>query len=245
MDIIVHALKKALHEKKIDTKGRTPYQSELLPSPHAWGPRNSRSIEGIDGLCQRLECLLQGSGGKIVQFIGSRKGEGTSTIVKHFAGIAALHTKKSVLVLDTDREYPVQQVLFDVQPKYCLNEVTADGGPIDRAYCQVDDPRLSVCLVSGNSVSPAQVLNVNGLWEKLRIHFDLVIVDSPPLEVSSDALAMVPRVDGVILVIEAERTRWPVVQNSKDSIIAHGGNILGAVFNKRRYHIPGWIYKWL
>jgi Mrp family chromosome partitioning ATPase len=76
-----------------------------------------------------------------------------------------------------------------------------------------------------------------------RTRFDLVLIDSPPLETSSDGLAMVRKADGVVLVIEAEKTRWPVVQNLRDSVIQHGGNILGVVFNKRRYYVPGWVYK--
>jgi Mrp family chromosome partitioning ATPase len=243
MSKIYEALENAEAEIKIIKKEKPSHQPRLVQRPHICKSPVARGIEGIGDLCQRVESLLPSPGGKILQFIGSRKGEGTSTIVRQFAGISALKMGKSVLVLDTDGIDPVQHVLFDVRPKYCLNEVITDGGPIERAYCQVTDPQLSVCVVSGNSISPVQVLNGSGLWEKFRIHFDHVIIDSAPLEVSSDGLAMVRKADGVILVIEAEKTRWPVVQNLRDSVIEYGGNILGAVFNKRRYHVPGWIYK--
>ncbi len=243
MSKIYEALENVEAETKIVPKEKPLHQSRLIRRPRVWRSPVVRGIERIDDLCQCVESLLPSPGGKILQFIGSRKGEGTSTIVRQFAGISALKMGKSVLVLDTDGIDPVQHVLFDVHPKYCLNEVITDGGPIERAYCQVADPQLSVCVVSGNSVSPAQVLNDSGLWEKFRIHFDHIIIDSPPLEESSDGLAMVRKADGVILVIEAEKTRWPVVQNLRDSIIQYGGNILGVVFNKRRYYVPGWIYK--
>jgi Mrp family chromosome partitioning ATPase len=49
-------------------------------------------------------------------------------------------------------------------------------------------------------------------------------------------------VDGVVLVVEADKTRWPVAQSVKERIIQHGGNVLGMVLNKRRYYIPGFIY---
>ena len=243
MSKIYEALENVEAEIKIITKEKPLHQSRVVQKPGVWRSPVARGIERIDDLCQRVESLLPSPGKKILQFIGSRKGEGTSTIVRQFAGISALKMGKSVLVLDTDRIDPVQPVLFDVRPKYCLNEVISDGGPIERAYCQVADPRLYVCVVSGNSVSPAQVLNESGLWEKLRARFDLVVIDSPPLEVSSDGLALVRKADGVILIIEAEKTRWPVIQNLRDSINKYGGNILGAVFNKRHYHVPGWIYK--
>jgi protein-tyrosine kinase len=46
----------------------------------------------------------------------------------------------------------------------------------------------------------------------------------------------------VVLVVEAEKTKWPVIQDVKEKLISHGGNILGIVFNKRRYYIPRWLY---
>jgi Mrp family chromosome partitioning ATPase len=49
-------------------------------------------------------------------------------------------------------------------------------------------------------------------------------------------------VDGVVLVVEAEKTRWPVAETVRDKIKNSGGNILGIVLNKRRYYIPDWIY---
>ena len=69
------------------------------------------------------------------------------------------------------------------------------------------------------------------------------MIDSPPISASSDGLAIVRKVDGVIFVIEAEKTRWPVAQAAKEKIVSHGGNILGMVFNKRRFYIPEFVYR--
>jgi len=43
--------------------------------------------------------------------------------------------------------------------------------------------------------------------------------------------------------VEAERTRWEVAENARKSIKSGNGNVLGVVLNKRRYHIPNWLYK--
>jgi hypothetical protein len=84
---------------------------------------------------------------------------------------------------------------------------------------------------------------IDGFWENLRQKFELVLIDSPPLSVSPDGIAISSRVDGVVLVLEAEKTRWPVVENLKDQILKSGGNLLGIVFNKRRFYIPESIYR--
>ena len=44
-------------------------------------------------------------------------------------------------------------------------------------------------------------------------------------------------------MVEAERTRRQVVENVKNKIARNGGNIIGVVFNKRKYYIPEFIYR--
>ena len=82
-----------------------------------------------------------------------------------------------------------------------------------------------------------------GFWANLKLKFDLVLIDSPPLMVSPDALALVSKVDGVVLVVEAEKTKWRTARYVREQIEMVGGKILGIVFNKRRYYIPQSIYK--
>ncbi len=81
------------------------------------------------------------------------------------------------------------------------------------------------------------------LLDRLRENFNLVIIDSPPIPALPDCLAISSRVDGVVLVVEAETTRWPIVEKVKQRIIKNRGNVLGIVLNKRHYYIPEWIYR--
>jgi Mrp family chromosome partitioning ATPase len=73
--------------------------------------------------------------------------------------------------------------------------------------------------------------------------FDLILIDSAPAVKSPDSLALSRFADGVVLVLEAEKTRKPVAENLKNQIARSGGNLLGIVFNKHRHHIPDYIYK--
>jgi Mrp family chromosome partitioning ATPase len=84
--------------------------------------------------------------------------------------------------------------------------------------------------------------HIGQVLDRLRERFDLVLVDTPPMATVQDGLAIAPKVDGVVLVVEADRVRWPVVREVKERITAAGGNILGLIFNKRRYHIPRFLY---
>jgi len=81
------------------------------------------------------------------------------------------------------------------------------------------------------------------IWSSLRAEFDLVVIDAPPAHVSSLGVAVSGKADGTLLVVEAERTRAPVVEMVKRRIAESGGKVVGAVLNRRRYHIPDFIYR--
>ena len=195
---------------------------------------------------QNLATLIRDATKKVLQFIGSREGEGTSTVVREFARVSARKFDKKVLLLDADQYHPSQHLFFDIQSKCGWQEVLRDQQPIDKALYQIGDTRLSVSPSSQYSASNPENLNsllIDIFWKKLRQRFDLILVDSPPATTSPDGLAMCSKVDGIILVVEAEKTRWPVAENTKNRITSSGGKILGIVLNKRRYYIPEWVYK--
>ena len=52
-------------------------------------------------------------------------------------------------------------------------------------------------------------------------------------------------VDGVLLVVEAERVRWEVARRPIEQLTRANVHLLGAVLNKRRQHVPNWLYRTL
>jgi Mrp family chromosome partitioning ATPase len=51
------------------------------------------------------------------------------------------------------------------------------------------------------------------------------------------------QMDATILVVNAESTRAPVARNLRDRLTEVGGPVIGCVLNRRRYHIPGFLYR--
>ena len=48
---------------------------------------------------------------------------------------------------------------------------------------------------------------------------------------------------GVVLVIEAEQTRFESAQRATRSLQQAQANLLGVILNKRPQHIPEWLYE--
>ena len=76
----------------------------------------------------------------------------------------------------------------------------------------------------------------------LRSEFDYTIIDCPSLRESGDLLSIAPFLDGVILVVEANRTRRDHPRQSEQMISAAGGTLLGYILNKRSSEVPRWLH---
>lgn len=77
---------------------------------------------------------------------------------------------------------------------------------------------------------------------EIRRAYRYVFVDCGSLAESQDIIRLAPLVDGVLLVIEANRTCKSQILYAERTIEAVNGRILGLVLNKRRYVVPKWIH---
>lgn len=70
------------------------------------------------------------------------------------------------------------------------------------------------------------------VMEQLQEHADVVIYDTPPAATVTDAVVMASRVDGVIQVVEAGRTRRDLVVQGRTVLEKVGAHVLGPVLNR-------------
>jgi len=79
----------------------------------------------------------------------------------------------------------------------------------------------------------------------LFLNHRFVVVDLPAVSEASWAARLAHLCDGVVLVVGAERSRWEAVNRAKEQLVNSNANVLGVVLNKRRFHIPEWLYRTL
>jgi capsular exopolysaccharide synthesis family protein len=68
--------------------------------------------------------------------------------------------------------------------------------------------------------------------ELLEDNYDYIIIDCPPLGLVIDAAIIGGQSDGAIIVVEAGKTKYRLVQNVKDQLENSGVSVLGVVLNK-------------
>jgi cellulose biosynthesis protein BcsQ len=76
----------------------------------------------------------------------------------------------------------------------------------------------------------------------LRDRFSYILIDCPSLNESRDIVGLATIVDGVVLVVEANKTSKGQLANLERTVSDAGGNVVGSLLNKRTYPIPGCFF---
>ena len=244
MTKIYEALEQANHERVVLHRPVVSVQ----PQQPSLDTSRMGLQETMVALYRNIFTLLPDSGGKAIQFMGTKKGEGASTIIREFAKAASQKLGKSVVLLDADRSHRSQLSFFGMRSAHGYEEAIAKSLPVSDVLHQVGNSSLFISQMSVNPIPASAYFNgedMTAFFRTLKQKFDLVLLDSPSVMLSSDGVALSRNADGVVLVVEAEKTRWQVAGNAAEKINSQGGTILGVVLNKRRYPIPEFFYRWI
>lgn len=251
MSNIYEALIQAQEEKAQETPIITLPEEDPVPSPAPHPPQRREKRSGFSGdgelfdLYQHISGMLPENPARIIQFIGSRQGEGVSTIVREFARASAARFNRRVLIIDAAHHHPTQHLHFKVDDDFGWRDALANGTSLVKACYQSGEHNLYLSPITLTPTLSPRIHDPDAaalLFGELRQLFELIVIDSSPATTSADSVALTRLVDGVVLVLEAEKTRWQMVEKVKNRIVRNGGNILGVILNKRRYHIPDGIY---
>lgn len=172
---------------------------------------------------------------RLLMVTSSVPGEGKSTTAANLAIVMAQAGLKTIIV-DADMRRPMQQFIFQVSNLGGLTALlrTPAMDPVEQVVeTQVDNLWLLPC--GELPPNPAELLGSKRMAMILRDlgeRADVVICDSPPTLLVTDAVVLSSNVDGVLLVIKAGDTRRDVVRQALDSLERTGATILGGVLNQ-------------
>jgi len=185
---------------------------------------------------------------KTILFCSPTRREGNSTVLTHFSHTLAAEGSK-VLLIDGNLRNPNLHKAFHLPGEKGLTEIISDRNPhggFDHFIKDTGLENLYVITSGSPHPNPGSILesdNFGILLNNLKVQWDWVLIDSPAITSCSDSNAVASKVDGIILVIQAEKTRWQVGQEIRAQLENCGGRILGVILNKRRFPIPAWVYK--
>jgi tyrosine-protein kinase Etk/Wzc len=109
---------------------------------------------------------------------------------------------------------------------------------LDKVIRKTNIENLFVITSGGIPPNPTDLLEskkMEAIVIELRKSFDFIIFDSPPIMIVADAVVISRNIDGVLLIVEAKKTRRDAIREAKTVIEHVGGRVLGAVLNKARF----------
>ena len=202
----------------------------------------------LHALAQNIATRLPSPDQNVIQFIGTQAGEGTSTLIREFALTLRRQSSKPILLVEADFRQPSQAQAFALKEKPSLNYAIREGKPLDGVVSKIEQSNLFLGTLSSEffrSLTERSFFRSTDMWKALRSQFSLILIDSSPVNTSADGLAICEYVNGVVLVLAAEKTRAAVAQNVKREILRREGNLLGIVYTKRKFHIPKSMYQFV
>ncbi len=206
-------------------------------------PRSSLS-EAYSAVRTALELADQDGMPPSLMITSSRQGEGKSTtsygIARDFAS-----SGKTVLLVDADLRKPSLHRVLGAENRMGLSNVLARQRVLREAIQATSVERLYLLPSGPLPPNPAQLLGSTSLRHKLAEfaeHFDLIVIDAPPVMGLSDTVRLSAAVSGTVFVIEADGAQAGQVRASLERLRKAHANILGAVLTKFDARRSGYAY---
>lgn len=142
---------------------------------------------------------------------------------------------KQVLLIDADLRRPSLHKRLDLPNDRGLSTLLTSHDPLASAVVKSDQDYLNLLVAGPIPPSPTELLSTARIEEILQEaagQFSVVVVDSPPILGLADAPLMAALVDGVVFVVEADRSRRGSLKAALRRLRAMRPVLLGAVLTK-------------
>jgi capsular exopolysaccharide synthesis family protein len=202
------------------------------------------------GLRERLARSFQGStrAPRVLGVTSCHHGEGVSSIAANLAATLARDGGGRVLLVDANVGSPSIHRIFKSEASLGLADTLAHSENAENVVVASPVESLDIVPAGNGNGNLAQTFSGDGfskLVGSLKRGYRFVVIDMPALDETSSAFRLASLCDGIVLVVEAERLRWEVAHRAAEQLAETKANILGVVLNKRRFPIPGWLYRTL
>ncbi len=191
----------------------------------------SRFAEALRTLVAELSFEPKGEGGRVVLLTSAVPGEGKSTTTLALARLAAAEGLK-VLLIDADLRRPKLAQLLDLEAPEGLVEILKGEREAEDVLGR--DPLSGLDFIPGSArvSQPTRLLGPQAmgvLLEEARRHFDLVLIDSPPVLAVTDARVMAPLCDGILFLVRWNATQRAVAAHALAQLDGVAEKLLGTV----------------
>jgi succinoglycan biosynthesis transport protein ExoP len=224
---------------EVETSNR-PGMIELVPH---YFP-NSRLAESYRSIRTALLLSSADNPVKTVAVTSALPGEGKTVSVANLA-VTLAQSGKTVLVVDADLRRPRQHRLFKVKNTFGLTTYLADSVGIKEVVKSTEIPNLFVVNAGPIPPNPAELLGSDKMSRFIRMladECDFILFDLPPMLEISDALVLGAKVDGMVLVVQGDKTSREALKKAREKLDLLKVRTIGVIINNVTVPHHGYYY---
>jgi len=172
---------------------------------------------------------------RVLGITSSLSGEGTSTVATNIALTVAGLSDGPVLLVDANNDRPSLHKAFGM--KNTIGFQNALTGSLSPLECVTASPFEGLSLAFSGKLTGAAVplysnSSISELLVEWRDAFRWVVFDLPPANNVTIATLLASRMDGVLMVVEADRVDRKIAERTSARLRRASANLLGVVYNK-------------
>ena len=170
---------------------------------------------------------------KVILVTSSLQSEGKSITATNLA-ISYAQTDRRVLLIDCDLRRPKMARLLKINNPVGLSNVLMDPFLLGEAIMSSGLPNLDILLSGDIPPNPSELLSsprMERLLAAVRGKYDIIILDTPPVNMVIDAVVLAPLTDGVLFVVRSNHSERGAVIHAVEQMEYAKAKILGFVLN--------------
>jgi capsular exopolysaccharide synthesis family protein len=171
---------------------------------------------------------------KSILMVSALEAEGKTISSANLAVIMA-RTGSRVLLLDCDMRKPRINSIFGCEKKKGVSNVLVGDCTISDAVRDTGIENLDLITCGELPPNPSELLGSKAMQEMLATlsnDYDRIIIDSPPVSAVTDAVVLSQIVDGVVVVLQANKTDRHVAQSALEQLSAVHAHVFGIILNR-------------
>lgn len=177
--------------------------------------------------------LADQEGCPVIMVTSALQNEGKSITALNLA-ISYAMADRRVLVIDCDLRRPKIARLLNERADAGLSNLIVDPKLLSAAVHPTKIKGLDVILAGNIPPNPSELLGsarMGRILQELRKEYDIIVLDSPPVNVVTDAVVLAPQSDGVLFLVRANHSERGAVIHAVEQMEYAKAKILGFVLN--------------
>ena len=200
----------------VNILGIVPKYDKNIPVSQLVVDKNPKSLiaESFRSIRTNLQFISNEPGAKLIALTSTVSGEGKTFVALNLAGIMAFSGKK-VIIIDLDMRKPKIHKGFGVENDKGMSTILINKHPIDECVNQSSVNGLDYITAGPIPPNPSELIisqRMQEVLDELKLKYDIIIADNPPVGLVTDAIEMIRHADYPIYVFRADYSRRSFIQ---------------------------------